>query len=114
MKAGVYDLTVEQGTTWSIQITWKDEDEDPINLTGYTARMHIRPNQKSTTKVELTTENGRIALGGAAGTITLTIPVTETRKLTQDGIYDLEVISGGGLVTRLLEGRVDVTPEVTR
>jgi hypothetical protein len=43
-----------------------------INLTGYTARMQVRSTLESAEAlIELTTANGRIALGGSAGTITL-------------------------------------------
>jgi hypothetical protein len=55
--------------------------------------------------IELTTGNGRIALGGSAGTITLTISATDTAALTAGrGVYDLELVSGSGIVTRLLQG----------
>jgi hypothetical protein len=64
----------------------------------------------------LTTENAGITLGGAAGTITLSATATVTAALTApfSGVYDLELVSGGGVVTRLLEGVATVSPEVTR
>jgi hypothetical protein len=64
----------------------------------------------------LTTENGGITLGGAAGTITLSATAIVTAALTApfSGVYDLELVSGGGVVTRLLEGVATVSPEVTR
>ena len=36
MSAGKYDFTIEQGATFSLQVTWKDSTGTPINLTGYT------------------------------------------------------------------------------
>ena len=73
MSAGIYTLTIDQGATLSLVLTWKDSSGNLVNLTGYTARATLRPTySSSTTIISLTTENGRISLGGAAGTITLT------------------------------------------
>ena len=87
----------------------------PVDLTGYTARMHIRATLESTTAlVTLTTENAGITLGGAAGTIIPLILATATDDLTFDtAVYDLELISGT-TVTRLLSGNVTLSKEVTR
>lgn len=85
-------------------------------MSGYTARMQARDAHTApSVLVELTTENGRIALGGAAGTIQLTIAATDTALLPSGlYVYDLELASAGGVVTRLLEGGCAVEPEVTR
>jgi hypothetical protein len=113
---GTYDFTIYQGATFSRVLTWKDEAEALINLTGYTARMQIRTNKDAADPIlTLTTENGGIALGGAAGTITLTITATASAAITEsEGVYDLELISGSGVVTRLLQGAVEINKEVTR
>jgi len=115
MAATTYDLLIEQGATFSQLITY-EEAGVAINLTGYTARMQVRSTLESaSTVVELTTANGRIALGGAAGTITLTISATDTAALTSGrGVYDLELVSGGGIVTRLLQGVATISRNVTR
>jgi hypothetical protein len=68
-----------------------------------------------TTIVELTTSNGRMTLGGAAGTIALAITATDTTTLAAGQyVYDMEMVSSGGEVTRLLEGRATISAEVTR
>jgi len=115
MAATTYDILIEQGATFSQVITYKDNGV-AVNLTGYTARMQVRSTLESaTTVVELTTANGRIALGGAAGTITLTISATDTAGLTAGrGVYDLELVSGSGIVTRLLQGVATISRNVTR
>lgn len=88
----------------------------PVNLTGFTARMQIRETVESTTVLHsLTTENGGITLGGAAGTIALTISATDTAAFTFDtAVYDLEIISGSGVVTEVMSGTVTLGDEVTR
>ena len=115
MSATTYDILIEQGATYSQLVTYK-ESGVAVNLTGYTARMQVRSTLESATSVvELTTANGRIALGGAAGTITLTISATDTAALTAGrGVYDLELVSGSGIVTRLLQGVATISRNVTR
>lgn len=117
MTSGRADFVIEKGTTWRKVITWTQADGgSPINLTGFTARMHIRENTSDRlTIVELTTENGRISLGGVNGQITLLLSDAITSALDGSrGVYDLELISSGGEVTRLIEGKITLRSEVTR
>lgn len=109
------DLCIPQGASFSRVIRWKADGAN-VNLSGFSARMQIRPTAASaTTTLSLTTENGRIALGGTAGTITLTISATDTAAITAGRyVYDLELASAGGIVTRLLQGIVTVSANVTR
>jgi hypothetical protein len=56
-----------------------------------------------------------LTLGGAAGTIVITLTATQTAALTAGNyVYDLELVSGAGVVTRLVQGNVTVTAEITR
>lgn len=88
----------------------------PQDLTGFTARMQIRRAESATEALfTLTTENGRIALTPAEGRVVLTATATETAALTfTSAVYDLELVSSGGFVTRLLEGNVVLDKETTR
>lgn len=115
MTPGSYDIVMPKGSTFNLQMTFKI-DNTPVNLTGYTARMQARTGVNvSTTILDMTTENGQITLGGALGTISLDLTAAETAAITKNSlVYDLELVSGGGVVTRLLEGSIAVTPEVTR
>lgn len=116
MAAANYTLGIEQGSTLSLLLTWKDSNGTAVNLTGYTARMSLKSSFTSTTTIlSLTTSNGRITLGGSAGTIQLTVSATDTAALTapQTGVYDLELVSGSSVVTRLIQGTFSITPEVT-
>jgi hypothetical protein len=77
--------------------------------------MQIRRDIEDDTPVAtLTTQNGYITLGGAAGTINLMLPPIVTQTLEGDCVYDLEIIDATGRVYRLLKGIVRVDPEVTR
>ena len=129
MQAGVYDIHIDQGADWSLNLTWKDGTGTPVNLTGYTARLQIRKSyDASTTKLSLTSSGGGIVLGGSGGTVAITATKTQTTaialdylslfwnddKQAQRMVYDLEMESSGGVVTRLLQGAAFVYPEVTR
>ena len=114
--AGTYNITCNQGATLQRTLTWTDPAKNPINLTGYTARMHVRTAANAaSTILELTSSNTTITLGGAAGTVSMNVAANVTANLTPGlYVYDLEVVSGGGEVTRLVEGNFNVKAEVTR
>ncbi len=116
MQSASYHITVNQGSHFTLPITWKDQNQVPINLTGFTARMQARRTHDATTHfIELTTENGGITLGGAAGTITLSLSAAATAAISAEtGVWDLELISSGGIVTRLIQGEITISKEVTR
>ena len=116
MAAGTLDFTIEQGATFNLLLTWKINDV-AVNLTGYSARLQARVDVEDTeTILSLTTDaNGGITLGGALGTISLDRTATQTAVLqTGEFVYDLELQSGGGQVTRLVQGQLTVSAEVTR
>ena len=67
----------------------------PTDMSGYTARMHIRDKVGGTLLLELTTENGGITLDNAAKKIHRTISAEDTAALTvKKAVYDLEMVSG--------------------
>lgn len=71
--ASVYDIELDQGSDAVIPFEMYDANDTPLDLSGYTARMQIRPSVGSATiNDELTTENGRLVITG--GTITATWP----------------------------------------
>lgn len=113
---GNYDITIYQGATFNQLFTWRDENNTLINLSGYTARLMARTAAGAATAfITLTTENGGVALGGAAGTVTLNMSAAQTAALSPvNGVYDLEMVDSGGLVTRLLQGNLFVSAEVTK
>ena len=115
MAAGVYNFTCEAGSTWKRSVSIKDSAGALMNLTGYTARMQVRRRIESTSVlIELTTTNGAITVSPTLGRLNLVLTATQTATLSQSGVYDLEIVSSGGEVTRMLEGQFIVKPEVTR
>jgi hypothetical protein len=115
MAAGTLDFTIEQGATFNLLLTWKI-DGTPVNITNWTARLAARVDvEDSEVILSLTTSNGGITLGGAAGTISLNQTATQTALLPAGTyVYDLELVSAVGAVTRLVQGELNISPEVTR
>jgi Neuraminidase (sialidase) len=124
MAAGQYNFTIEQGVTVKKQFTYKNAGGTPVNIgTGYHVRMQIRDTIASETKIgDFNTETNNflsvIETSGSAisGTIELLIPATSTSLYAFDtAVYDLELEHAATkTVTRLLQGRIKLSKEVTR
>lgn len=114
MIPGKYNMVCPQGSTFNKVLTYSI-DGIPVHLDGYTARMQVREKYTSTSaQVSLTTENGGILLEGLLGEIMIKIDADATAALpAKEYVYDLELINNL-VVTRLIEGKFIVTPEVTR
>lgn len=113
MPAAKLNLTVEQGADFYKRLVWRDKNKRPVNLTGYAAKMQVRSSAGSATVLfELSTANGRIALPGS-GAIELNIVANDTEAMA-GGVYDLKLYAPGGREIRLIEGKLTVTPGVTK
>jgi hypothetical protein len=116
MAAAEYDLVIEQGVTFELGMTYKVGDPPAaVDLTGWTAAMHIRQSPSDEVAlVEFTTENGKITLGGTAGTVLVSVTDEETALYSWDRArYDLVLYSAGGAARRLLRGSVLLSRAVT-
>lgn len=118
---GKLNLKINQGETFRYTLIWKDSNEVLIDLTGAAARMQVRDSHDSPTVLLSFSSNpadnpdGTLTMGGAAGTIEIYLSAAKTATVTWlSAVYDLEVIETNGDVTRLIEGKISVTKEVTR
>ena len=131
MKPAVYDLTIYCGATvdaGTLTFTYKIGGV-AVDLTGYSARSQARDADDQLI-FDLTSLNGGITLGGAAGTISLNLDAQATSalwtgdgsldsatngaSLYERGVWDLELVAPNGRVQRLIQGRLLLSPEVTR
>lgn len=87
----------------------------PQSLAGYSARMQIKDRVGGSVLLALTSGvGGGISLDDAGKVIEITISAEQSEGFTwASGVYDLELVSPGGVVTALLEGAVVVSAEVT-
>ena len=113
--ATIKHLTIDQGTTYSLTITVSDANANPLDLTGFTARAQLRKSYGATSYTAFT-----VTIDDDPTTGNLTIKLTDAQTtLLKAGryVYDVEIVSpvvDGSEVTRVLEGIITVTPEVTR
>ena len=126
MIAGIYNLTCEQGTTFSrlIEIEQPDLVNDPsgqtyieFSLVGYQARMQVRRTVDAANYlVYLTSENNglRVVPGIYENQMQIFMSASVTASITQSGVYDIEIIDAEGFVSRVLQGSFTLIPEVTR
>jgi len=128
MAAGKYSFAIEQGSTVDFEISYKDSNGDPIDLTDYQARMQIRPSKGSETvyltlSSSLADDGTGLNMSGStglnpptSGTIGIYISANSSSLLDfNEAAYDLEIVTGSvyPIVTRLIEGSIKLLPEVT-
>ena len=126
MAAGKYTFIIEQGATTDFELVWKDSNGSRVDLSDYTARMQIRSDYGSTgtlhanltstlqddgTGINMSGSNGSTPV--QSGSLGIFISAASSSVFNFDEArYDLELVSGS-YVTRLLEGKVKLSKEVT-
>ena len=108
MSAGKYNITIDQGSTFGLTMTIK-EDGSARDLSGYQARAHLRTKAENTATPGATFADGTIVF-----TCTGSTGAVQTAGITAGSyVYDLEIFAGS-TVTRMIQGRANVTREITR
>lgn len=103
------NLFIDQGTDFSTTIEVADDNGDPINLSTYTGRSQMRKHYTSTTHYSFTVS------GNSNGVITVSMNAATTANISGGRyVWDLELVSSGNVVSRIVEGIVTINPEVTR
>lgn len=110
------DILVVQGATYTMRITWTDQQAtpQPISLANYRAFMQIRSRRGGTGSllIGLTSEgdNPQLVLepGGLTGVVDVRVPADRTRALRRDAQYDLFIVRKDDITDafRLLFGTV--------
>jgi hypothetical protein len=118
MTAVAYNTVIDQGADWFITFIWKDPAGVPIDMVGYTAALQLRSYPASPTAVlSLSTQNNGITIIDEDGQIDVHATNQQT-AIIDEGVYfyDLEVtdVGNGGTVTRLSQGQITVSAQVTR
>ena len=112
MSAARYNLIIDQGTDFALEFIVKGV-RNSKGLYGLHARAQLRSTKDSVSsslqRLSIAIEDGRVT-----GKITAKLTNTETSAIAAGRYYyDLELVAFS-VVTRLLEGTVTVTQEVTR
>lgn len=102
------NITIDQGTDFATSLDVTDDNGDPTDLTGFSGVAQMRKHYTSSNAVSF-------SVSVATGQVTLSMNAVTTANLTAGRyVYDCELTSGSNVVTRIVEGIVTVTPQVTR
>jgi hypothetical protein len=117
--AVAYNVEIDQGADWFLNVNYDNPNGTPVNITSYTAALQIRSLPSSAEAVlTLTTANGGITITGSTGLVAIHATATQTRAIDEGSYYyDLEITSPAtptAVVTRLVQGQAIVSAEVTR
>jgi hypothetical protein len=109
--ATISNLFVDAGSTYSNIITVAGSNGLPLNLTGYTVASQMRKSYQSSIYYTFTAS----VYIATQGKIRLQL-TDEQSELIPPGryIYDVEITSPTGATTRVVEGIVTVTPQITK
>lgn len=105
------NLVVDQGSTFATVLTLTDDAGEKIDLTNVSANAMIRKWYTSSNAVSFGT-----SINTSDATITLSLSANQTNSMVAGRyVYDVELRdSGSGDTSRIVEGIVTVTPQVTR
>ena len=112
MSAARYNLVIDQGSDFALDLAIS-EDGSIKDLTGFSARAQMRSTKSSSTVAATFTCT---VPDPTAGTVRIALGNSVSSGLTAGTyVYDLEIFTAGNAsVTRLMEGDVTLTQEVTR
>lgn len=106
------NIIIDQGTDFSTTLTVTGDDGSVTDLTGYTANGHIRKHYTSSTATVFDVSFGTPR---SDGQLTISIGRTTTENMEAGRyVYDVELTSSANTRSRLVEGVVTVTPQVTK
>ena len=105
------NIVVDQGATFTTSISIVDDTDTPFNLTGHTGAAQLRKHFSSTNATSFA-----VSLEGANGVISLSLTSGQTANLAGGRyVYDVEITNTStNTVSRVVEGIVNVNPNVTR
>ena len=111
------EFTLDQGADVAIELHLVDKNGATKNLTGYTATAKMKKTYTSSDSD--TTTFGSIVSNASEGIVTLSLTNTQTDALAKGRyVYDVELSfldsDANTIVERVLEGRIQVTPSVTK
>lgn len=116
MSAGKYDFSIEQGSSFTLSFVYKDGDNNPVDLTGWCARLIWKTNTGTieTFSTETVNASYRFDIDEPNGKLILQFPASVTNNFNFNSAkYDLELQSdedlynsGGKYTTKILYGTI--------
>ena len=128
-KAGKYNIVIEEGSTFGLDLLYKDSSGNRQNLSSYTGRMQIRDSpggdliDSTDTNIRIghKVQNGTFVTSGLGDATTthqsnISIEIFAAHTANYDfekAFYDIE-IQAGNHVERVIEGSVTLSREITQ
>ena len=107
-----YNISINQGSSFSLSLTATDSSGAAMNLSGYSARGKIKYGFGNTGI--LADLNPEIDTGYVSGIINFSIAANITSGLpVTKGVYDVELFNSGGYSFQMIAGYVDINPQVS-
>jgi len=110
--AAVANLKIDQGASFSSDVTVTNTDGDAVDLSGYTVTARMSKDYGSST---YTTITSNIAADPTTGVITLSLTNYQTSNLDAPAryVYDVYITqTSTSTVTRVIEGIITINPKV--
>lgn len=112
--AGQKNWEVDQDTTFTFTVEYKDPDNNIIDLTGATAKLQVRDSTGQKLAFTLTSPTGGITIDGSQGKVTVKMTPTQTKKLFYPkSVYDLIIVDSNSNRFKLLGGYISLNRTVT-
>jgi hypothetical protein len=123
--AADYDISIDQGASFSMFLTLKDQAGEKIDIAGYTFRGKIKKdfNESSSQAIfsfnilnqsnESTKGMVEVILSSQDTALIQTNAKGTSRNIVKM-VYDIESQSPSGFVTRWIQGLALISPEVTK
>lgn len=118
MAAKIHNFSIEQGSSFRLSLTYKDSNNNPIDLTGYCARLTMKTNtgEEKVFSSGQTNSEYKFNIDAAQGVLTLFISANATNEYDFTGAkYDLELqtpqdlyVGGGKYTLRILYGTINL------
>jgi uncharacterized membrane protein YkoI len=112
MAAGYQELFIEQGADFSTSITLDDADNQNFDLTGYQAKSQIKKSYYSSNAAAQFTITIPTPVNGV---LNMSLSSSNTANISAGRyVYDVVIKNSSNNVTRVLEGIVNIVPQVTK
>jgi len=109
--ATISNLFVDAGSDYSNIITVSSTNGQPLNLSGYTVASQMRKSYSSSTVYAFTAS----VYDAANGKVRLQLSASASSAIPAGRwLYDVEITSASGTKTRVVEGIVTITPQITQ
>ena len=119
--ANYEDIVIQQGTDVAIELELINTDGSKKNLTNHAVSAFMKRRYQDSAADPSTQEfNAVVTTPPSDGIITLSLTNTETDVLITRGryVYDVELSytdsAGNNIISRVVEGQIEVSPSVTK